>query len=196
MSALREVAHTASRAASGALSRSLRRRVTVTVPEFAVSLLEQVPAVLGHAGRPLVAVTAQLLGDISGPLAWIMSAPEAQRLAGALMMRDAVSVSLDDDAIHAVLTRSAHTLAAAYADVLGALTHGVVFLSVPELVVGPLDRLLARPQVTSDPRHPNQLSVCVGSRLTFDDQATTVMGHLVFMPHHPAFGRILRALAD
>src|SRR5215472_17348811 len=108
LSALREVAHTASRAASGALSRSLRRRVTVTVPEFAVSLLEQVPAVLGHAGRPLVAVTAQLLGDISGPLAWIMSAPEAQRLAGALMMRDAVSVSLDDDAIHAVLTRSAH----------------------------------------------------------------------------------------
>src|SRR5215469_3607717 len=81
LGALREVANTASRAASGALSRSLRRRVGVSVPEFSVSLLEQVPAVLGHANRSLVAVTAQVLGDISGPLAWIMSAPEAQRLA-------------------------------------------------------------------------------------------------------------------
>lgn len=168
----------------------------MTVPEFAVSLLEQMPAVLGHAGRPLVAVRAELLGDISGPLAWIMSAPEAQRLAGALMSRDAISVGLDDTAIQAALIRSAHTLAAAYADVLGALTHGVVFLSVPELILGPLDRLLKRPHVTSDPRHPNQLSVCVGSRLTFDDHGSTVMGHLVFMPHHPGFGRILRALAD
>lgn len=190
------MAHTASRAASGALSRSLRRRVTVTVPEFAVSLLEQMPAVLGHAGRPLVAVSAQLLGDISGPLAWIMSAPDAQRLAGALMSRDAVSVALDDTAIQAALIRTGHTLAAAYADVLGALTHGVVFLSVPELILGPLDRLLTRPKVTPDPRHPNQLSVCVGSQLTFDDQAITVLGHLVFLPHHPGFGRILRALAD
>lgn len=195
MNALREVAHTASRAASGSLSRSLRRRVTVTVPEFAVSLLEQLPAVLGHANRPLVTVRAQLLGDISGPLGWIMSAPEAQRLAAALLERDAVSVALDDAAIQATLTRSAHTLAAAYADVLGALTHGVVFLSVPELVLGPLDRLLAQPQVTST-RHPHQLAVCVGSRLTFDDQAASVMGHLVYLPHHPGFGRLLRALAD
>lgn len=190
------MANTASRAASGGLSRSLRRRVSVTVPEFAVSLLDQLPAVLGHANRPLVTVSAQLLGDVSGPVEWIMSAPEAQRLAGALLGRDSVSVALDDTVVQALLTRSAHTLASAYADVLGALTHGVVFLSVPELVLGPLDRLLARRPVTSHPRHPNQLAVCVASRLAFDDQAATVMGHLVFLPHHPAFGRLLRALAD
>jgi chemotaxis protein CheY-P-specific phosphatase CheC len=196
LNALREVAHTASRAASGALSRSLRRRVTVTVPEFAVSLLDQLPAVLAHADRPLVFVTAQLLGDISGPLAWVMSAPEAERLAGALLTREPGSIALDDAAIQAVLIRSAHTLAAAYADVLGALTHGVVFLSVPELVRGSLARLLTRPYITADPRHPNQLSVCVGSRLRFDDEGLAVMGHLIYLPHHPAFGRILRALAD
>jgi chemotaxis protein CheC len=190
------VAHTASRAASGALSRSLRRRVTVTVPEFAVSLLEQLPAVLGHADRPLVSVTAQLLGDISGPLAWVMPAPEAKRLAGALLTREPDSIALDDTAIHAVLIRSAHTLAAAYADVLGALTHGVVFLSVPELVRGPLGHLVTRPALASDSRYPNQLSVCVGSSLRFDDEGLAVMGHLVYLPHHPAFGRILRALAD
>lgn len=196
LGALREVANTASRAASGALSRSLRRSVGVSVPEFAVSLLEQVPTVLGHANRPVVAVTAQLLGDISGPLAWIMSAPEAQRLGGALTVQDVLSVALNDMVTQAVLTRCAQTLATAYADVLGALTHGVVFLSVPELIRGPLDRVLTRPQVTADPRHPNQLAVCVGSRLAFDDQASPVMGHLVFVPHHAAFGRILRALAD
>ena len=196
LNALREVAHTASRAASGALSRSLRRRVTVTVPEFAVSLLDQLPAVLSHADRPLVFVTAQLLGDISGPLAWIMSAPEGARLAGALLTRDPGSIALDDQAIQAVLIRSAHTLAAAYADVLGALTHGVVFLSVPEFLRGPLGHLLTRPSITSDARRANQLSVCVGSRIRFDDEGFAAMGHLIYLPHHPAFGRILRALAD
>lgn len=190
------MAHTASRAASGALTRSLRRRVTVTVPEFAVSLLEHLPAVLGHGQRQLVAVTAQLLGDISGPLAWVMTEAEGMRLAGILLARDPEAITLRDTATQAVLTRSAHTLAAAYADVLGALTHGVVFLSVPEMVRGPIADLLKQPRVASDPRRSNQLSVCVGSRLAFDDQQLAVMGHLVFQPHHPAFGRILRALGD
>ena len=196
LNALREVAHTASRAAAGALTRSLRRRVTVQVPEFAVSLVEQLPAVLGHGDRPLVAVTAQLLGDISGPLAWVMSAADAKHLGGALLARDPGSIALDDGAVQAVLSRSAHTIAAAYADVLGALTHGVVFLSVPDVVVGPIGRILTRPAVASDPRHPHQLSVCVGSRITFDDESHTAFGHVVLMPHHPAFGRILRALRD
>ena len=195
LSALREVAHTASRAASGALTRSLRRRVTVTVPEFAVSLLEHLPAVLGHGQRQLVAVTAQLLGDISGPLAWVMTEAEGMRLAGMLLARDPDSITLSDTATQAVLTRSAHTLAAAYADVLGALTHGVVFLSVPEMVRGPIADLLKQPRAP-EPRRSNQLSVCIGSRLAFDDQHHAVMGHLVFQPHHPAFGRILRALGD
>ncbi|HWH04431.1 MAG TPA: hypothetical protein VN674_12110 [Gemmatimonadales bacterium] len=190
------MANTASRAASGALSRSLRRRVSVTVPEFAVSLQEQLPAILGQGARPLVAVKAQLLGDISGPVAWVMTRTEAARLAGILLARDSGSVALNDTATQAVLTRSAHTLAGAYADVLAALTHGVVFLSVPEIVEGTIERLLARRQVRSEPRQSNQLSVCVGSRLGFDDQSLAVMGHLVFLPHHPTFGRILRALAD
>jgi hypothetical protein len=98
--------------------------------------------------------------------------------------------------VQAVLMRCSHTVAGAYADVLGALTHGVVFLSVPDVIVGPIDRILDRPQVTADPRHPNQLSVCVGSRISFDDEGLSVMGHLVYVPHHPAFGRILRALSD
>ena len=188
------MAHTASRAASGALSRSLRRRVSVTVPEFAVSLPEQLPAVLGQGARSLVAVKAQLLGDISGPLAWVMTRTEAARLAAILLARESGSVVLNDTATQAVLTRSAHTLAGAYADVLAALTHGVVFLSVPEVVEGTIDRLLE--QVTPEPRQPSQLSVCVGSRLGFDDQGLAVMGHLVFLPHHATLGRILRALAD
>jgi chemotaxis protein CheY-P-specific phosphatase CheC len=196
LNALREVAHTASRAAAGALTRSLRRRVTVRVPEFAVSLVEQLPAVLGHGDRALVAVTAQLLGDISGPLVWVMSAADAKRLGGALLARDSGSIALDDTAVQAVLARSAHTIAAAYADVLAALTHGVVFLSVPDVVVGPIDRILTRRSAAPDPRSPHQLSVCVGSRISFDDEQHAVFGHLVLMPHHPAFGRILRALRD
>jgi len=196
LNALREVAHTASRAAAGALTRSLRRRVTIQVPEFAVSLVEQLPAVLGHGDRPLVAVTAQLLGDLSGLLAWVMSAGDARRLGGALLARDPDSIALGDGAVQAVFSRSAHTVAAAYADVLGALTGGVVFLSVPEMVVGPLDRVLSRPAVALDPRHPHQLSLCVGSRITFDDESQAAVGHLVLMPHHPAFGRILRALRN
>lgn len=189
------MANTASRAASGALSRSLRRPVSVSVPEFAVSLLEQLPAVLGQGARPLVAVKAELLGDISGPLAWVMTRTEAVRMAGILLARSG-SVALNDMATQAVLTRSAHTLAGAYADVLAALTHGVVFLSVPQIVEGTIDRLLARRQVGREPRQADQLTVCVGSRLGFDDQSLAVMGHLVFLPHHPTFGRILRALAD
>ncbi|HEU5466239.1 MAG TPA: hypothetical protein VFU75_05075 [Gemmatimonadales bacterium] len=190
------MANTASRAASGALSRSLRRPVSVTVPEFAVSLLEQLPAVLGQGARPLVAVKAQLLGDISGTVAWVMTRTEAARLAGILLARESGSVALHDMATQAVLTRSAHTLAGAYADVLAALTHGVVFLSVPEMVEGTIERLLSRRQVRPEPRQSNQLTVCVGSRIGFDDQNLAVMGHLVFLPHHPTFGRILRALAD
>lgn len=190
------MANTASRAASGALSRSLRRRVSVTVPEFAVSLMEQLPAILGQGARPLVAVKVQLLGDISGPLAWVMTRTEAARMAGMLLARDSGSVALDDTATQAVLTRSAHTLAGAYADVLAALTHGVVFLSVPEMVEGTIDGLLGRWQVTPEPRQSHQLSVCVGSRFGFDDQSLAVMGHLVFLLPHPAFGRILRGLAD
>ena len=118
-----------------------------------------------------------------------------------MLTRAPGSIALDDAAIQAVLTRSAHTLAGAYADVLRAcaLTHGVVFLSVPEFVRGPLDGVLRRPPVTSDPRHPNQLSVCVGSRITFDDQGHTVMGasscsippssHV--RPHPPRTGRLM-----
>ena len=161
-----------------------------------MSLLDQLPAVLGPGARPLVAVKAQLLGDISGPVAWVMTRTEAARMAGILLARDSGSVTLNDTATQAVLTRSAHTLAGAYADVLAALTHGVVFLSVPEMVEGTIDRLLARRQVGPEPRPSNQLSVCVGSRLGFDDQNLAVTGHLVFLLHHPTFGRILRALAD
>lgn len=196
LNALRDLAHAASRAAAGALTRSLRRRVTVQVPEFAVSLVEQLPAVLGRGDLPVVAVTAQLLGDVSGPLAWIMSVTEARRLGGALLARDPETVAPGDGAVQAVLSRTAHTIAAAYADVLAALTRGVVFLSVPDVVLGPVDRVLIRRGVASDPRHPHQLSLCVGSRITFDDEGHTAVGHLVLMPHHPAFGRILRALRD
>lgn len=196
LTALREVAHTASRAGAGALTRSLRRRVSVAVPEFGVSLVEHLPAILGHGDRPLVTVTAQLLGDLSGPVLWVMTDAEARRLAGAILTRDPDTVDLEDSAVQAVLIRGAHTVAAAYADVLAALTHGVVFLSVPDLLLGSLDRALTHPSVASDPRHPHQLSVCVGSRISFDDEARSVTGHLVVMPHHPAFGRILRALGD
>lgn len=188
------MAQTASRAAAGALTRSLRRRVTVTVPEFAVSLVDQLPAVLGQGDRPLVAVVAHLLGDLSGPVIWVASASEARRLGGVLLARDPDAVPLDDLSVQAILIRGVHTVAGAYADVLGALTHSVAFLSVPDVVFGPIDLVLARSRGASDRRAAGQLAVCVASRIAVEGESVAALGHLVFLPHHPSFGRILRAL--
>ena len=194
LEALRAVAQTASRAAAGGMTRALRRRVTVAVPEFALARADQLPAVLGHGDQPVVAVSVQFLGDLSGSLLWIMASADARRMGGALLDQPDTSAPPGDEEIRAVLMKGVHIMAAAYAEVLSSLTTGVVFLSVPELTVGSASVVLSHTPGPGLPGHRPRPSICVGSRLSFDDRGVVAMGHVVLMPHHPAFDRILRAL--
>ena len=191
LDALREVANIASGHAATALSQLTDRRIMITVPEFAVAAVDQIPGILGYTDQRVVVMAMHMLGNVTGSLVFLMPESKAWRLSALLLRRPISSVDRLDPLAESSLRETANILGGAYAGALGTITGGVLMLSVPCFGIQPPDLVLANHRT---PGEADQLGLCIETRLTLDGEETEFGGHLLMLPDQASLSAILLAL--
>ena len=191
LDALREVVNIASGHAATALGQLTNRRIMISVPDFAVATLDEVPGLLGYTNTRVVVIAMHILGDAAGSLVFLVPEERARHLSALLIGLSPAQEGGLNPMARSSLMETANILAGAYTSALAALTHKLVMLSVPTFGVEPPDTVLA--QQWADGRG-DQLALCVETRLTFDDGDAACGGHMLLLPSVPTLAMILQAL--
>jgi chemotaxis protein CheY-P-specific phosphatase CheC len=163
----------------------------ITVPEFAVAAVDQIPGVLGYTDQPVVVVAMHMLGDVTGSLVFLMPESKAWRLSALVLRRPIGSADRLDLLAESSLRETANILGGAYAGALGTITGGVLMLSVPSFGIQPPDLVLANHRT---PGEADQLGLCIETKFTLDGEETEFGGHLLMLPDQASLSSILQVL--
>jgi len=191
LDALREVVNIASGHAATALGQLTDRRIMITVPEFAVTTLHEVPEILGYGTTPVVVVAMQILGDASGALVFMLPEEQARQLSALLLGVPKAQAGGLNPMGRSSLTETANILGGAYTSALAALTGRLVMLSVPVFGIEPPDSVLAGQWVDG---RGDQLALCVETKLSFDEGNSACGGHMLLLPSGSTLTGMLESL--
>lgn len=193
LDALREVVNIASGHAATALSQLTDRRIMITVPDFAVATLDDVPGLLGYGRTQVVVVAMHILGDLTGSLVFLMPEYKARELSAMLLRMPLAPEHGLNPMARSSLNETANILGGAYTSALGSLTRRLVMLSVPTFGIEPPDHVLAGGWRGAGNAN-DQLALCVETRLSFDDIGAECGGHMLLLPSAATLQLVLEAL--
>ena len=190
LDALREVANVASGHAATALAQLVGRRTMISVPEFSLARIEEIPALLGYSGVRSVIVAMRLLGDVNGSI--IMVLPEAGAFTlSRLLLGDAAPAADEFDALtRSSLAETGNIIGGAYATVLGTMVQGIVMLSTPDIGIEPLEHVLTGDDATT----ADELGLCIETRFTLGGSDADIGGHILLLPDAASLLVITEAL--
>jgi chemotaxis protein CheC len=190
LDALREVANVASGHAATALAQLVGRRTMISVPEFSLARVAEIPGLLGYSGTPSVVVVMRLLGDVTGTI--VFTLPEAGALTlGRLLLGDAASAADGfDELTRSSLAETGNIIGGAYAGVLGTMVQGIVMLSTPEIGIEPLEHVLAKEGSAAI----EELGLCIETRFTLGGSDAEVGGHILLLPDAASLSVMVDAL--
>lgn len=187
---LREAANVASGHAATALAQLVGRRAMITVPEFFLARVSEIPVLLGYSGAHAVVVAMRLLGDVTGTIVYMLPEERALALSRMLVGDLAPAHGGFDELTKSSLMETGNIIGGAYAAVLGTMVRGIVMISTPAFGIEPLDRVLGRDRDAD----AQELGLCIETRLTLGGSDSGVGGHILLLPDATSLHAIVQAL--
>jgi chemotaxis protein CheC len=194
LDALREVANVGVGQAASALARLLGgRRVSMSVPRVEVLPLREVVGLLGGPAAPLVAVSLQMCGELTGHMLLAMDDRHARALAGALLSQapraDGALLSEEE---RSALAEVANITGSACLSAIGKLTNLKLLPSPPAL-----SRDAAQAVVRQALLHDlvgEARAVVLEARMLLEGLEGGLEGQLLLVPDAPSLRTLLARL--
>ncbi len=189
LDALREVANIGAGHAATALSQMTGERIMISVPQLAVSSIDDVPNQIAAPEEPVAAVLMKMEGDLQGLTLLVFPHPIALRVAGLMMRRKVSSLGpIEESAIK----EAGNILSAAYLNALADFMGFTLLPSPPSLAVDMSDAVLSSTFVAS--AHGGMQVVCVESEFQLQEENERLRGFFLLLPDPPSLQRILKAI--
>ncbi len=193
LDALREIANIGAGHAATALSKLLRARVMISVPQISVSRLEEAAPVVSQPDAPVAAVLMHMLGDFTGRTLLVFPYDAAMSITRQLVGEFPAGgpgqlSSMEQSALKEV----GNIVGSAYLTALGDFMNVMLLPSPPSLAVDMTGAILttAYLQFSSD----RDYVFCIENDFLMSDRDTPLRGYFMLLPDPAALNAILRAL--
>jgi len=190
--ALREVANIGAGHAATALSQLTDRRIMISVPEIAITRVEDLSGILGDPSEVVAAVLMHMLGDLTGRTLLMMPEPNARLLCDLLLRREPGSTTTFDELERSGLKEAGNILGGAYMNALSDFMQMMLLPSVPSLVVDVSGAVLTTAHLSFG--HDRDYLFCVETDFHFDEAGRKLTGHFLLMPDMASLRTILDAI--
>ncbi len=190
LDALREVANIGAGHAATALSQLTGRRVMISVPEVNMATREELATQLGGPSEEVVAVTVQILGDLTGHTMLVLTQANARSLCNFLLgEQGGADADLNDHQI-STLREAGNILGSAYLTALANLLNMILLPSVPTVTRATWGAVL-------DQAGHKDASVvlCASAKFRMSDpESPSLIGRLLHMPDSASLATILKTI--
>ncbi|MFQ6044863.1 MAG: chemotaxis protein CheC [Gemmatimonadales bacterium] len=190
--ALTEVATIGSGRAATALAQLTERRTMIDVPQVRLSGPGGVQELVAVPDADVVAVTMQILGDVTGRTLFMLTVDDARGLCDLLMHRPAGTTTRLEELERSGLQEVGGILGSAYMDALSEFLGVMIMPSVPSLSVNRAAQILttAYEGYTWESDH----ALSVQTDFTFMDGGRGLRGFFAFLPDFASLRAILDAV--
>lgn len=189
LDALREVGNIGAGNAATALSKMLRSRVEMSVPDIKILPFSQVASMAGGAEAFVASICFQIRGKAPGTILFMIPGTDAEQIVGTLLKKGNVQFFNDEMACSA-LTELGNILAGSFLNALGLFTTIHFIPTVPALCIDMVGAILGSVLFNSGMTSDQVLFI----KTDFRYQDKYSLGYLYFLPELEALQVILSAL--
>jgi chemotaxis protein CheC len=188
--ALKEVANIGAGHAATALSLMTNKKIMITVPQVAVTPLEEVPQVLGSPEEVVAAVLMHMMGDLTGRTLLLFPEKSALALCDTLLRRPTGTTTEFGAMEQSGIKEVGNILSSAYLNALSDFMGMMLVPSVPSLVVDLSAAVLTSTYLNFGSER--DYVFCVESEFQFEGESSHLKGHFLLLPDLAS----LRAIFD
>jgi chemotaxis protein CheC len=178
--ALREVANIGAGHAATALSRMTDRTIMIEVPEVSDCRLGTVAEAVGSIGSNATAVVMNMMGDLTGRTAVVLSLSDTRILCDLLLRRIAGTTSSLGEMEESSIRETGNILTSAYLTALSDFMGLMLVPSVPTLLSGPLTDVLT--SVSADFDEVRGMVICVDTAFRIERAPEVLHGAFLLLP--------------
>jgi len=190
--ALKEIGNVCSGNAATALSQLLNKQISIVVPRVHFLPVENVPVVVGGAGKMVVGLVLRVLGDVPSTILFIFSQKDALNLASFLLKKPVVQGKVITELARSALKEIGVILANAYLGALSSFVGMGLVPCAPEIIVDMagaiVDYLLIEISCVS------KFALLIESE--FQEQTTSLKGHFFLIPNSSGLDVIIKCISQ
>lgn len=192
LDALREVVNIGAAHAATGLSQMTERTTMISVPKIKMLHLGTVPEVVGKASRVVVAVTMQMLGDLTGRIVLMLPEEDAHRLCDLLLRREPGTTNALEELERSGLQETANIVGGAYMNAMSDFLGMMLLLSVPSTIVDRAEEVFTAKRLGLTPE--NNFVLCVETEFGVEDQKAGITAHFILLPDKASITAIFDAI--
>ena len=191
LDALREVASIGAGHAATALSQLTDRRIMISVPEIQMATREQLATQLGGPSESVVAITVQILGDLTGHTMLVLTRANARALCNFLLGEQGGADADLTDLQVSTLREAGNILGAAYLNALATLMDMILLPSVPTVTTATWGAVLEQAG-----HEDVSVVLCAAAKFTLSDPESgpSLIGRLLHLPDSVSLATILKTI--
>ncbi len=190
--AIREVANIGAGHAATALSKMVNETIMISVPNVAVTPLEEIGDVVGPPNDVIAAVLMQMMGDLTGRTLLLFPEAAAKRLCDILLRRPKGTTTTFGEMEQSGLKEVGNILSSAYFNALSEFMGMMLVPSVPSLVIDFAAAVLT--STTLNFGQQRDFVFCVETDLNLRDADAHIAGHFLLLPDPASLRAILDAI--
>ena len=192
LDALREVTNIGAAHAATGLSQMTERTTMISVPEIKMLHLETVHQLVGDASRVVVAVTMQMLGDLTGRIVLMLPEEDAQRQCDLLLRREPGTTTTLEELERSSLQETANIVGGAYMNAMSDFLGMMLLLSVPSMIVDQAKDVFTAKRLDITPE--NDFVLCVETEFGLKDDRAGIAAHFILLPDKASITAIFDAI--
>ena len=191
LDALREVANIGAGHAATALSQLTDRRIMISVPEIHVATSEDIAKQLGGPSESVVAITLQILGDLTGHVLLVLTRANARSLCNFLLGEQGGADADLTDLQVSTLQEAGNILGAAYLNALSNFMGMILLPSVPTVTTATWGAILEKAG-----HEDVSVVLCASTKFTLSDPESgpSLIGRLLHLPDSASLATIFKTI--
>lgn len=189
LDALKEACSMGTAHAATAVSKLVKRRVDMCIPDVRLIQLKDVPETVGNREERVVGIYCRILGEISGGFVLTFPIESAFALCGILLDRH---TSEFGDIENSVMQEVGSIIAGAYVNLLAKVMNKTLMISVPRLAVdmagAVIDVVLINIAEVADE--------VVVMKIVFTDETKAIQGKFFILPDPGSLDIMINSIQD
>lgn len=190
LDALKEIGTIGAGNAATSLSKMIRKRVNIKVPNAKVIRVEKVPDLVGGPEELITAVIFEVNSTVNGMIMVLFSLEEAKKLSAILLSKTFEEVHILDEMGISALKEVGNVLTGTYLNALAALTNLKITHSIPnyasDMLISVIDGVLIKLSLEADD--------AIVVETEFEIEEKLVHGFILFIPDPEGLQAILKTL--
>ena len=192
LDALREVTNIGAAHAATGLSQMTERTTMISVPEIKMLHLDTVHQLVGDASRVVVAISMQMLGDLTGRIVLMLAEEDAHRLCDLLLRREPGTTTALEEMEQSSLQETANIVGGAYMNAMSDFLGMMLLLSVPTTMIDRAKDVFTAERL--DIKSENDFVLCVETEFGLKDIEPGIGAHFILLPDKASIAAIFDAI--